>query len=135
MSAMATPTPTTYLSSLPSIPLTTTFTTPTQCAGLYANTAGIAVYDPFTSCYPPNFTLGTTNYFSPGLYCPIRLPQRRQRHTRRLVHDNRNLLSSPRLHLPLHRNQVPGYLLGYLLLYLDPRAVGGDYAAYYRVEE
>jgi len=58
------------ITSFPLIPLTTTFTPPADCSGLYEPSFTVGVVDPYTTCLPSGFTLGTTNFFSPGLICP-----------------------------------------------------------------
>lgn len=57
------------LSTFPLVPLTTTFTPPAACSGIYTS-AGIVVIDDDTSCLPGGFASASTSYFSPGLVCP-----------------------------------------------------------------
>lgn len=57
------------LSTFPLDPLTTTFTPPTTCSGIYTS-AGLVIIDDDFSCLPQGFTSTSTNYFSPGLICP-----------------------------------------------------------------
>ncbi|KAN0095250.1 hypothetical protein V8E51_015961 [Hyaloscypha variabilis] len=59
------------ITSFPVIPLTTTFTPPADCSGFYEPSFTVGVVDPYTTCLPSGFVLGTTNYFSPGLICPV----------------------------------------------------------------
>ena len=58
------------ITSFPVIPLTKTFTPPADCSGLYEPSFTVGVVDPYTTCMPSGFTLGTTNFFSPGYVCP-----------------------------------------------------------------
>lgn len=57
------------LSSFPLDALTTTFTPPASCSGIYSS-AGVAVIDADLACLPQGFTSLSTNYFSPGIQCP-----------------------------------------------------------------
>jgi len=57
------------ISSLANVALTTTFTPPPDCAGIYKST-GIAGVDLQTSCMPPGFRSSKQAYFSPGVICP-----------------------------------------------------------------
>ncbi|RDW59950.1 hypothetical protein BP6252_13037 [Coleophoma cylindrospora] len=50
-------------------PLTTTFTPPADCSGIYYQSE-LYVVDYSTSCLPPGFQLSSTDYFSPGIVCP-----------------------------------------------------------------
>lgn len=56
-------------SSFPLDALTTTFTPPASCSGVYSS-AGVAVIDADLACLPQGFTSLSTNYFSPGIQCP-----------------------------------------------------------------
>lgn len=56
-------------SSFPLDALTTTFTPPASCSGIYSS-AGVAVIDADLACLPQGFTSLSTNYFSPGIQCP-----------------------------------------------------------------
>ncbi|KAI3394997.1 hypothetical protein diail_1886 [Diaporthe ilicicola] len=56
-------------SSFPLDALTTTFTPPASCSGVYSS-AGVAVIDVDLACLPQGFTSLSTNYFSPGIACP-----------------------------------------------------------------
>ncbi|KAJ0122593.1 hypothetical protein J7T55_003107 [Diaporthe amygdali] len=56
-------------SSFPLDALTTTFTAPASCSGVYSS-AGIAIIDDDLACLPQGFTSLSTNYFSPGIACP-----------------------------------------------------------------
>lgn len=49
-------------------PLTTTFTPPSACSGIYSSS--VNVIDPDLSCLPEGFSSYSTDYFSPGLACP-----------------------------------------------------------------
>ncbi|KAM7222497.1 hypothetical protein V8F06_001991 [Rhypophila decipiens] len=51
------------------IPLTTTFTPPLDCSGIY-ETGGLAVVDVQTSCLPSGFRTPEAAHFSPGIICP-----------------------------------------------------------------
>jgi hypothetical protein len=57
-----------------SVPLTTTFTPPSECLNtIYAGPNAPVVFGPPTStssCYPSGWTEATTFYFSPGTICP-----------------------------------------------------------------
>ncbi|ROW04758.1 hypothetical protein VMCG_04830 [Cytospora schulzeri] len=66
---MATSMTSPILSTFPLDPLTTTFTPPAACSGIYTS-AGVVMIDDDTSCLPDGFTSTSTNYFSPGLMCP-----------------------------------------------------------------
>jgi hypothetical protein len=57
------------ITSFPSVPLTKTFTPPSDCSGLYQS-AGIYIIDASTSCLPSPFNAAPTSYFSPGIACP-----------------------------------------------------------------
>lgn len=57
------------LSSFPLDALTTTFTPPASCSGVYIS-GGVAVIDADLACLPQGFTSLSTNYFSPGIQCP-----------------------------------------------------------------
>lgn len=57
------------LSSFPLDALTTTFTPPESCSGIYTS-GGVAVIDADLACLPQGFTSLSTNYFSPGIQCP-----------------------------------------------------------------
>lgn len=57
------------LSSFPLDALTTTFTPPASCSGIYTS-GGVAVIDADLACLPQGFTSLSTNYFSPGIQCP-----------------------------------------------------------------
>ncbi|KAG6368312.1 hypothetical protein INS49_002517 [Diaporthe citri] len=57
------------LSSFPLDALTTTFTPPASCSGVYSS-GGVAVIDADLACLPQGFTSLSTNYFSPGIQCP-----------------------------------------------------------------
>lgn len=56
-------------SSFPLDALTTTFTPPASCSGVYSS-GGVAVIDADLACLPQGFTSLSTNYFSPGIQCP-----------------------------------------------------------------
>lgn len=56
-------------SSFPLDALTTTFTPPASCSGIYSS-GGVAVIDADLACLPQGFTSLSTNYFSPGIQCP-----------------------------------------------------------------
>lgn len=56
-------------SSFPLDALTTTFTPPASCSGIYTS-GGVAVIDADLACLPQGFTSLSTNYFSPGIQCP-----------------------------------------------------------------
>ncbi|KAM7194049.1 hypothetical protein V8F20_008145 [Naviculisporaceae sp. PSN 640] len=63
---------TSTLSSLTSsadYPLTTTFTPPVECSGIYES-GRVAVVDIQTSCLPSGFRTAEGAYFSPGIACP-----------------------------------------------------------------
>jgi hypothetical protein len=73
--ASSTPTTTTTytpftLSSFPFVPLTTTFTPPAECAGLYLTRDYLTVIGGANTCFPPGFTTAEKSFFSPGLVCP-----------------------------------------------------------------
>ncbi|KAK7738337.1 hypothetical protein SLS53_006147 [Cytospora paraplurivora] len=57
------------LSSFPLDALTTTFTPPATCSGVFTS-SGVAIIDPDLSCLPEGFKKSSTDYFSPGLVCP-----------------------------------------------------------------
>lgn len=57
------------LSSFPLDALTTTFTPPATCSGVYISSI-VVIIDPDLSCLPEGFTKSSTDYFSPGLACP-----------------------------------------------------------------
>lgn len=57
------------VTSFPSIPLTATFTPPSDCAGFYTS-ASINVIDASTTCLPSGFNKDPTAFFSPGIACP-----------------------------------------------------------------
>jgi hypothetical protein len=63
-------TPAVVITSFPNIPLTTTFTAPADCSGLYQPSLGVFMVDPMTSCLPSGFDVSSTAYFSPGVICP-----------------------------------------------------------------
>ncbi|KAK3941798.1 hypothetical protein QBC46DRAFT_257792 [Diplogelasinospora grovesii] len=64
---MSTYTPFT-IASFPSNPLTTTFTGPADCSGTSRN---VLMVDPATSCLPSGFSTAATDFFSPGIACPL----------------------------------------------------------------
>ncbi|KAH8897999.1 hypothetical protein GQ53DRAFT_742801 [Thozetella sp. PMI_491] len=49
-------------------PLTAIFTPPSDCVGVHLSV--IDIIDKDLSCLPPNFSLSSTEYFSPGIACP-----------------------------------------------------------------
>lgn len=57
------------ITSFPHKPLTTTFTPPADCSGLY-QTEGVDYVDLSTSCLPPSAGTAATDFFSPGIACP-----------------------------------------------------------------
>jgi hypothetical protein len=57
------------ITSFPHNPLTTTFTPPADCSGLY-QTEGVYFVDLSTSCLPPSASTAATDFFSPGIACP-----------------------------------------------------------------
>ncbi|RFU75781.1 transmembrane alpha-helix domain-containing [Trichoderma arundinaceum] len=57
------------VTSFPFNPLTTTFTRPADCDGLFVSTF-LSGIDFSTSCLPKGFHTDQTSYFSPGLVCP-----------------------------------------------------------------
>ncbi|KAK1242284.1 hypothetical protein MKX07_000270 [Trichoderma sp. CBMAI-0711] len=57
------------VTSFPFNPLTTTFTRPSDCDGLFASSF-LSGIDFSTSCVPKGFHTDETSYFSPGLICP-----------------------------------------------------------------
>lgn len=57
------------LTSYADIPLTTTFTPPPECSGIYES-AGAAVVDTQASCLPSGFRAADEASFSPGIVCP-----------------------------------------------------------------
>lgn len=56
-------------STFPLDALTTTFSPPASCSGVYTS-GGVAVIDVDLACLPQGFTSLSTNYFSPGIACP-----------------------------------------------------------------
>lgn len=66
----ATSTPAVVVTSFPHVPLTTTFTAPADCSGLYQPSDDVFMVDPMTSCLPSGFNVAPTSYFSPGVICP-----------------------------------------------------------------
>ncbi|POR32809.1 Uncharacterized protein TPAR_06999 [Tolypocladium paradoxum] len=72
---MATGRPSTTASSAPATtsfalnPLTTTFSRPQDCTGVYQS-LGLAMMDVQTTCLPDGFKSQSESYFSPGLVCP-----------------------------------------------------------------
>ena len=56
------------VTAFPVNPLTTTFTPPADCSGLYVST--VAMVDPSLSCLPSGASTQATDYFSPGIACP-----------------------------------------------------------------
>lgn len=56
------------ITSFPLNPLTTTFTPPAPCSGIYESTVGII--DDRISCLPSGFSVPATDFFSPGIDCP-----------------------------------------------------------------
>ncbi|KAK4231146.1 hypothetical protein QBC38DRAFT_440265 [Podospora fimiseda] len=76
-----TPTQSTYtpltITSFPVRPLTTTFTRPSSCGGIYSRPpGGILVIESQSgpvfdsSCFPPGFATEERSFFSPGIACP-----------------------------------------------------------------
>lgn len=57
------------VTSFPRLPLTTTFTRPDVCSGIFL-TGGLFAVDPWSSCVPSPFPKAATDYFSPGIACP-----------------------------------------------------------------
>lgn len=57
------------VTSFPFNPLTTTFTRPAECDGIFASSF-LSGIDFSTSCLPKGFHTDETAYFSPGLVCP-----------------------------------------------------------------
>ncbi|KAL6884953.1 hypothetical protein HDV57DRAFT_406505 [Trichoderma longibrachiatum] len=57
------------VTSFPFNPLTTTFTRPSDCDGIFASSF-LSGIDFSTSCVPKGFHTDETSYFSPGLVCP-----------------------------------------------------------------
>ncbi|UKZ51271.1 hypothetical protein TrVGV298_005029 [Trichoderma virens] len=57
------------VTSFPFNPLTTTFTRPADCNGIFASNF-LSGIDFSTSCLPKGFHTDETSYFSPGLVCP-----------------------------------------------------------------
>ncbi|KUI57406.1 hypothetical protein VP1G_04677 [Cytospora mali] len=57
------------LSTFPFDALTTTFTPPASCSGIYTS-GEVVIIDEDLACLPQGFTSSSTNYFSPGLICP-----------------------------------------------------------------
>ncbi|KAL6867021.1 hypothetical protein J3F83DRAFT_102709 [Trichoderma novae-zelandiae] len=57
------------VTSFPFNPLTTTFTRPPDCDGIFASSY-LSGIDLSTSCLPKGFHTDQTAYFSPGLVCP-----------------------------------------------------------------
>lgn len=57
------------VTSFPFNPLTTTFTRPADCDGIFASSF-LSGIDFSTSCLPKGFHTDETSYFSPGLVCP-----------------------------------------------------------------
>ncbi|KAL7934966.1 hypothetical protein V8C35DRAFT_23533 [Trichoderma chlorosporum] len=57
------------VTSFPFNPLTTTFTRPADCDGIYASSY-LSGIDFSRSCLPKGFHTDETSYFSPGLVCP-----------------------------------------------------------------
>ncbi|GAB1310508.1 hypothetical protein MFIFM68171_00718 [Madurella fahalii] len=72
MDIVSTPTHQSYiLSTFPSNPLTTTFTRPPACEGIYRPPQSqVLMMDDQTTCLPPNFRLDETSFYSPGVVCP-----------------------------------------------------------------
>ncbi|KAL6909131.1 hypothetical protein GGI43DRAFT_394648 [Trichoderma evansii] len=58
------------VTSFPFNPLTTTFTRPDDCNGIYVSGGFLSGMDFSTSCLPKGFHTEQTSYFSPGLACP-----------------------------------------------------------------
>ncbi|KAH6842991.1 hypothetical protein B0I37DRAFT_208767 [Chaetomium sp. MPI-CAGE-AT-0009] len=60
------------ITSFPTVPLTTTFTRPTDCGGIYAASQPVIfVIDNEPSCLPPDFSASDSSFFySPGIACP-----------------------------------------------------------------
>ncbi|KAL2021883.1 hypothetical protein VTK56DRAFT_6478 [Thermocarpiscus australiensis] len=56
------------ITSFPTRPLTTTFTPPATCSGIYSSIVGIIDDQP--SCMPSGFGRSSTDFFSPGIACP-----------------------------------------------------------------
>lgn len=57
------------LSTFATNPLTTTFSAPTSCSGIYSS-SNVFVIDADTACLPDGFASASTDYFSPGVACP-----------------------------------------------------------------
>jgi len=57
------------ITSFPRVPLTTTFTPPSDCSGIYFS-GDIFVIGASTSSLPSSFNTAPTSYFSPGIACP-----------------------------------------------------------------
>lgn len=57
------------LSTFATNPLTTTFSAPASCSGIYSSN-GVFVIDADTACLPDGFSTASTDYFSPGIACP-----------------------------------------------------------------
>ncbi|TFA98231.1 hypothetical protein CCMA1212_010058 [Trichoderma ghanense] len=57
------------VTSFPFNPLTTTFTRPSDCDGIFASSF-LSGIDFSSSCVPKGFHTDETSYFSPGLICP-----------------------------------------------------------------
>jgi hypothetical protein len=78
MAASTTIATSTYLpvtiTSFPLNPLTTTFTPPADCSGLYRSSVDSGpnpyMIDPSLSCLPSGASTQATDYFSPGIACP-----------------------------------------------------------------
>ncbi|KIM94195.1 hypothetical protein OIDMADRAFT_149555 [Oidiodendron maius Zn] len=66
---MATSTGIPVITSFAHKPLTTTYTPPADCSGLY-QTGGVYFVDLSLSCLPPSASTDATDFFSPGIACP-----------------------------------------------------------------
>ncbi|KAK3382537.1 hypothetical protein B0T24DRAFT_17520 [Lasiosphaeria ovina] len=59
------------ITSFPTVPLTTTFTPPPLCSGVYLpQDRNILMVDQEASCLPSGFKSQETSFFSPGIDCP-----------------------------------------------------------------